>query len=1020
MTEFFGVPTTAIAGVLLALLALAVGSVAVVRWRQPILFEIGLRNIPRRPAQSVLIVLGLMLSTVIIAAALATGDTVTHSITDDAYERLGRVDVLVQVRSNSLTPSFEDEELNPVGILDPNDIDNLVAEFNGVPEADGVLPGLRFPAPVTNPDIAQTQSQAVVMGLDPGRLDGFREDIVGIDGEPFDVSQLQRAEAVANESLARALGLGVGQRIDIFVNGAPRTVRIMGIVRDRYITGWTLKQPAGLVLNLDTALFLFNLPATDVSQVRIGSSFVAISAAGDVRDTLGLSGEVTQRAIDAVRTSRLQVVPIKADRIQDAEDEGASLAAIFIVLGLFSIAAGMLLIFLILVMLAAERKTEMGMSRAVGMRRGQLIQAFMAEGMAYSLVSALLGVGLGVAVSVGMAQAMEYIFSDSDVDIAFYVDARSVVIAYAIGVILTFVTVVAAAWRVSRLSIVAAIREVNEPAQRATGMVSVAIGVAVLGASITLLVWGLMRNEAYLAGSGISLLLIGVAFVARSLGIGERPAFTVASVAVLVLWVLIAGGNLEFATGRLTTGLETFFVGGVLMVAAATFAIIYNADILLGAVRGVGVIFARAVPAVRTAVAYPLANRFRTGTTIAMLSLVVFALVMISTMNVNFRELFLDPAARGGWDIEVEVQPANPIPEDDQGNRLGPLGEALDRAFYDTQKIEEIGTVQVSNPRTTQVAQMDEAGRQLRPRAFQVFGADDVFLEENRIPLQARANGFGSNREVWEAVRDDPSNAVVDGSVVPGINYANVTETRFTLQGFESGTSSFAPFPLLIGDTATGQSKIVRVIGIMERGPSETYRGLWMSDSVASVFEPQFQRYYIKLAPGTDASGEALDVEERLALYGLSAVSIQEEVEDQQSLSNAFFVLVQGFLAIGLGVGLVALAVIALRTVVERRQQIGLMRAIGYTRTNIALSFVLESAFVAALGVANGIWPALLLANRLLASDEFSAAGFTTFHVPWVQIALMGLGVFAVSVLTTVIPSRQASGIPPAEALRYE
>jgi len=270
-------------------------------------------------------------------------------------------------------------------------------------------------------------------------------------------------------------------------------------------------------------------------------------------------------------------------------------------------------------------------------------------------------------------------------------------------------------------------------------------------------------------------------------------------------------------------------------------------------------------------------------------------------------------------------------------------------------------------------------------------------------------------------VKNDPGNAVIDGSVVPGINYANVTQKRFTLQGYESGTTSYEPFQVVVTDTTTGEFKLVRVIGIMKRGPSETYRGLWLNESgIADAFPPQYQKYFIRIRSGEDPEAAAAEIEQALAQNGVSAASIKKEVQDDQALSSAFFVLIQGFLAIGLGVGLVALAVIALRTVVERRQQIGLMRAIGFTRTNIALSFVLESAFVAALGIANGIWPALLLANRLLASDEFSTAGFSAFHVPWLQIGLMAIGVFVASVLTTVIPSRQASGIPPAEAVRYE
>ena len=111
---------------------------------------------------------------------------------------------------------------------------------------------------------------------------------------------------------------------------------------------------------------------------------------------------------------------------------------------------------------------------------------------------------------------------------------------------------------------------------------------------------------------------------------------------------------------------------------------------------------------------------------------------------------------------------------------------------------------------------------------------------------------------------------------------------------------------------------------------------------------------------------------------------------------------------------------VRIRTVVERRQQIGLLRALGFTRASVAWSFVLESAFIAILGIINGIWPALLLANRLLASDQFSSAGFQSFAIPWLQIGVVAVGVFAAAVLTTIFPSRQAASIPPAEALRYE
>ena len=63
----------------------------------------------------------------------------------------------------------------------------------------------------------------------------------------------------------------------------------------------------------------------------------------------------------------------------------------FTTFGSFSIAAGVLLIFLIFVMLAAERRSELGIARAVGTRRGHLVQMFVFEGVAYDLAAAARG-----------------------------------------------------------------------------------------------------------------------------------------------------------------------------------------------------------------------------------------------------------------------------------------------------------------------------------------------------------------------------------------------------------------------------------------------------------------------------------------------------------------------------------------------------------------------------------------------------------------------------------------------------
>ena len=80
MKEFFGIDMTYIMIALLAVLFIAVCTILYVFVRNRVMFHIGVRNIPRRRAQTILIIIGLMLSTLIISTALSIGDTADYRI----------------------------------------------------------------------------------------------------------------------------------------------------------------------------------------------------------------------------------------------------------------------------------------------------------------------------------------------------------------------------------------------------------------------------------------------------------------------------------------------------------------------------------------------------------------------------------------------------------------------------------------------------------------------------------------------------------------------------------------------------------------------------------------------------------------------------------------------------------------------------------------------------------------------------------------------------------------------------
>jgi ABC-type lipoprotein release transport system permease subunit len=121
-----------------------------------------------------------------------------------------------------------------------------------------------------------------------------------------------------------------------------------------------------------------------------------------------------------------------------------------------------------------------------------------------------------------------------------------------------------------------------------------------------------------------------------------------------------------------------------------------------------------------------------------------------------------------------------------------------------------------------------------------------------------------------------------------------------------------------------------------------------------------------------------------------------------------------GYLALGLVFGALAIGVIASRAVVERRQEIGMLRALGFSRRLVRLEFILETSFIVALG----LLPATVLALGLVTEIAHLNGEHPTF--PLVTVAMLVAGAFLVAILAVSIPAHRASRIPPAEALRVE
>ena len=174
-----------------------------------------------------------------------------------------------------------------------------------------------------------------------------------------------------------------------------------------------------------------------------------------------------------------------------------------------------------------------------------------------------------------------------------------------------------------------------------------------------MIVSGLQAKDAISLGLGVSIVLLSLVPILRMLGVNERAVHTGVGLA-LVAWFVLPISNWLF--GPMKMNFSIFILGGLMIVIGACWTIMYNADILLGALGATLGRVKSIAPVVRMAMAYPLRSLFRTGVTLAMFTLVVFTLVVGATTTGAFTNAFNDlNAFGGGFDVLATAAPSAPV-----------------------------------------------------------------------------------------------------------------------------------------------------------------------------------------------------------------------------------------------------------------------------------------------------------------------------------------------------------------------
>jgi ABC-type lipoprotein release transport system permease subunit len=946
------------------LMLAAYAALIVIAIRRPLFARIAVREASRRPWQSALVICGLMVGSGAVLSSNVLKDSITDSATRAAAQQWGRVDVTVSAPGGaSFSPRIAQD------LSHNRQIRRL---------ATGAQAGVELVGSAADLDQQQTISFVRFIGFDPATQPPF--GAFQLAGGGSTVGQtLEADQAIISESLANALHARVGDRLHVSLaeagpEASPANTVFVAAIATPYGAG---------SYGLRPALYL-TLPAIQRLDGTQDIDVVRFSVAGSGQHELDAAHQLAGRVHDALAgmpgAAGLSVWEAKGNEIQAAiqgQAAGAGSSPSDVFAG-FVVLAGVVLVVNLMVTLVEERRPRLAVLRALGLSRAGLVAVLSMEGALYALAAGIMGCLPGLLLAFLLYN--DYAGTSSgivgqaggglnaagrDARVFFSLRPAAVALAVAVGAVVTLLCLVGAAIASSRFTIAAAVRDLPEPtSQSATSRSRTALLIALTAFGL----FGLAVPSPLLHMLGGSALIADAAIAGRR-WISTRARMTIAGL-VLAAWSLIS-----LAIVFVSNIASAFDVAGSLFLAIilSTFglalAVSANLRLLEGAAAGMGRGLARIPLILRPALAYMTRRPTMTGLTIATFALLLSVIVIYNSLVA----MFMTATSEAPFTLRVFVPTRTAVA----------LPASIEQQISRTVSVPTrlyLGPVRLASPPGSPAVWHEE-----RIALYQVT-PDEFSASFFGTGITNRTSEFRDDAAAWQDLATDPS---------------RVLWTRFgtnvdlTMAGARGPVSR-----RVVGDA--GNPMFDGVIG--SRQALAPFAGLPLGTTLL-----------IATRPGVDA--HALVRQIRAALYPDGAdVATLQDLLDQQNLGfQAFASAWDLYMRAGLVVAILSLGILAVRAGIGRRRAIGVLRALGYRRSDIVAGTIGEATVTTTIGAIFALVVGTVVVY-LYARFTLGPQLHLGFELPTLASAL-GL-MYAAVVLATFWPAVSAARTPPAQALR--
>ncbi|NIL76479.1 FtsX-like permease family protein [Rhodococcus sp. B10] len=840
--------------------------------------KVSLRNLAAHKVRLALTVLSVVLGTAFVSGSFVFTDTLQRTFSSIFSDTAQGADVRVSAQE---------------------------AGSSGVPVSDAnviaALPNVRAVAPYVG-------GQVVLLGKDGAAVQTGGAPTVGEAyladdrrlGDPAvfvaGTAPTAPGQVVVNEGGATRSGLTVGDATQVLVPSKGTVdVTIVGIYDTPVESGGYI----GLQFYESQADELF----TDGTHVQ----YYDVAGGDTAGNDLAAQGLTQSDLRDEIAAALPDLKVQTADEVRDEAQAQVETALSFVnyfllAFGGIALLVGTFIIYNTFSMIVAQRVRELALLRAIGASRGQVSRSVVLE----ALVVGIIGSALGFAGGVGLAYGLRELLNAFDLGLpsgTLALEPRTVIVAFAVGIVVTVLSAYAPARRAANIPPVAAMRE--EFASTGDSLrVRTVVG-AVLG------VLGLLA------------LVVG----AQSTGGGAAATVGVGAVAVIVAVALAAPSLSRPIVGALGAVLTRPF----------------------GAIG-------------RLARTNSVRNPRRTAATAFALML---GLMLVSVIGV------LGSTAKASVDALVD----NGIEADYIFSGPPSIGvpTGAGRAARDVPGVERVA---ILHPVSVKID--DE----------QAFG----------VALEGSPDGLFDQ-------------SVVAGSGEQTPNSIGVSESASKNNDWPLGST-------IDMVSLDGKSVSVEVTTIFADNPLV---GDWiLSDDVYQAVTPGVVRSDIAVligaAPGTDLGQLRADLENAVKPFVVVQVQDREEFKGAQSQQiDTLLAVLYGLLALAVVIAILGIVNTLALSVVERRREIGMLRAVGMQRPQVRRTIYLESMLIALFGAIVGLILGVVFGWGFVRTLRDEGLGVLT--IPWGQMVGMLVGSAVVGIGAALLPAIRAARTRPLEVI---